>query len=78
MPQHRHPLRAAGSAGATPGPTGARLARANNLYADGSPGGQVHAGTIANSGGGQAHTNLQPYLAAHFCIALTGLFPSRN
>jgi microcystin-dependent protein len=29
-------------------------------------------------GGGQPHENMQPYLAVNFCIALTGLFPSRN
>jgi microcystin-dependent protein len=34
--------------------------------------------TIANAGGGQPHTNLQPYLVLNFCIALLGVFPSRN
>ena len=28
--------------------------------------------------GGQSHNNMQPYLAVNFCIALQGLFPSRN
>jgi len=28
--------------------------------------------------GGQPHSNMQPYLALNFCIALTGIFPSRN
>lgn len=32
---------------------------------------------IANTGGGQQHTNMQPYLALNFIIALTGLYPSR-
>lgn len=35
-------------------------------------------GTIANAGGSQPHNNMQPYLAVNFCIALAGLFPSRN
>lgn len=30
------------------------------------------------TGGGQAHSNLQPYLAMYFIIALVGLYPSRN
>ena len=30
------------------------------------------------AGGGQAHNNMQPYLVVNFCIALTGIFPSRN
>ena len=33
---------------------------------------------IGNAGGGQAHTNMQPFLAINFCIALQGLFPSRS
>lgn len=38
----------------------------------------LRSGTISNAGGGQAHENMQPYLAVNFCIALQGLFPSRN
>jgi microcystin-dependent protein len=29
-------------------------------------------------GGGQPHTNIQPYLCVNFCIAMQGIFPSRN
>ena len=29
-------------------------------------------------GGSQPHNNLQPYLVINFCIALQGIFPSRN
>lgn len=34
--------------------------------------------TNQNTGGSQSHTNLQPYLAISFIIALQGIFPSRN
>jgi microcystin-dependent protein len=34
--------------------------------------------TIANAGGSQPHENRQPYTVVNFCIALQGLFPSRN
>jgi microcystin-dependent protein len=34
--------------------------------------------TIANAGGSQPHSNLQPYLVLNFIIALQGIFPSRN
>jgi microcystin-dependent protein len=34
--------------------------------------------TLASIGGGQDHTNIQPYLAVNYLIALTGIFPSRN
>ncbi len=36
----------------------------------------MHAATISNAGGSQAHENRQPFLTLSFCIALQGLFPS--
>lgn len=35
-------------------------------------------GTIAATGGGLSHENMQPYQVVNFCIALQGLLPSRN
>jgi microcystin-dependent protein len=34
--------------------------------------------TTGNTGGGQAFSILQPYLAVNFCIAVSGIFPSRS
>lgn len=34
--------------------------------------------TIGSTGGSQPHDNMQPYLTLNFCIALQGIFPSRN
>ena len=34
--------------------------------------------SVQLTGGGQSHNNMQPFLVVHFCIALMGLFPSRN
>jgi microcystin-dependent protein len=34
--------------------------------------------SIANTGGSQAHQNMQPFLTLSFCIALQGIFPSPN
>jgi microcystin-dependent protein len=36
------------------------------------------AGTIANTGGSQAHLNMQPFLTLTFMIALQGIFPSSS
>jgi microcystin-dependent protein len=36
------------------------------------------ANTVSNTGGSQTHPNMQPYLTLNFCIALQGIFPSRN
>lgn len=33
---------------------------------------------LAPAGGSQPHTNMQPNLTVNFCIALTGVFPSRS
>lgn len=78
MPQHDHVAQASNSDGNVNTAPGHLLARSLNTYA--SPGTTVplHSGSVTNVGGGQAHDNMQPYLALNFCIALRGLFPSRN
>lgn len=34
--------------------------------------------TLGDSGGGEPHSNMQPFSVINFCIALNGTFPSRN
>lgn len=36
------------------------------------------ANTLDNSGGGQSHTNVMPFVCVHFIIALVGIYPSRS
>lgn len=36
----------------------------------------MNPGTFANTGGSQAHLNMQPFLILNYCIALQGIFPS--
>jgi microcystin-dependent protein len=43
--------------------------------ATGLQGGAVN---TPSDGGSQPHGNMQPYLCVNFCIALFGIFPSRN
>ncbi|MEM1055580.1 MAG: tail fiber protein [Bacteroidota bacterium] len=80
MPQHTHTLRASADEDGTIIGTNNVLARATSaIYTDQTPPNTtLAAGTVANAGGGQAHDNMMPYLALNFCIALRGLFPSRN
>ena len=55
-------------------------------YSDQAPDASMGAGAIAISGsptaatagGSQPFDNLQPYLTMNYCIALQGIFPSRN
>jgi microcystin-dependent protein len=35
-------------------------------------------GTVLNTGGSQAHLNMQPFLTLSVCIALQGIFPSQT
>lgn len=34
--------------------------------------------TVGNTGGNQAHNNMQPYLTIHWVICMFGIYPSRN
>lgn len=83
MPQHTHPMQAAQPPGANPAPVpnGKVLAQApatDPIYGDARNLVSLISSSIVNVGGGQAHNNMQPFLALNFCIALQGLFPSRN
>jgi microcystin-dependent protein len=54
--------------------------KSNPFYAPGnSPSVALNPATVSvYAGGNQAHTNIQPYLAINWCIAMTGIYPSRN
>lgn len=43
-----------------------------------SDGTTMNPGMIGKTGSSQAHDNMQPYLGLNYCIALQGIFPSRN
>jgi microcystin-dependent protein len=49
----------------------------NFTYAP-TPGGNMSPAAVGLGGNGQPHENRQPYLVLNFCIALVGVFPSRN
>ena len=77
MPQHTHVAQGTDAAADNTAPTGRKLAATSGLYST-ARNTTLLPSTVANVGGGQAHDNMQPYLALNFCIALQGLFPSRN
>lgn len=79
VPVHNHLLQA-DAAPASGRPGGAMLAQGTqNVYAQNAQGNAPMAGgTIGPAGSGQPHENRSPYLAMVWCIALTGIFPSRN
>ena len=78
VPSHTHALNASKDAGSSFIPNNNFIANANlPIAASGTPVAMI-AGSVSNAGGSQPHTNIQPYLVVNFCIALTGIFPSRN
>ena len=48
------------------------------IFSSSAPNSAMSAQTVSNVGGSQAHTNMCPFLALNFCIALQGAFPSQN
>ena len=60
-------------------PTGNLLASGpGEIYAAAGSLVAMGATTIGNTGGSQAHLNMQPFLVLTFCIALQGIFPSQT
>lgn len=88
MPAHNHMLAVSGSAATTNNPNGGVLAASAGNDGDGNPvtvntynatpNATANPQAISMAGGNQPHENMQPYLTLNYCIALTGVFPSRS
>jgi microcystin-dependent protein len=80
LPTHTHVMNATSANAAVPIPTGNLLSRQApaNPYIAPTQLGAMNSGTVVNTGGSQAHLNMQPFLTLSFCIALQGIFPSPN
>lgn len=92
LPQHNHGLQVRDAApGVVNGNVGtatkflaqglAVIAGGNqpvNLYGTGAVSQSMAPTSTSNLGGSQPHNNMMPYLTLNFCIALQGIFPSRN
>ena len=82
LPAHTHTLRATNTEATANTPGGNVLAnptlgqQAYKLNPSTRVG--MNPAAVEVTGGGQAHTNVQPSLTISFFIALTGIFPSRN
>lgn len=84
MPTHNHPLVA--SSGTAPLPAISPIDGSFPAQTPSSPGTNFATTSdntplgpgSSSAGGGQAHQNMQPYLALNFCIALVGIYPSRQ
>jgi microcystin-dependent protein len=83
MPSHNHTMIADASTGGPLG-GGANTGNPKGNYLGASvkfkstTTGQVGMVALTNTGGSQAHNNVQPFLTMNFIIALQGLYPSRS
>jgi microcystin-dependent protein len=78
LPTHTHVLNGSSTAANTNVATGGYLATVTNAYASAGNLVAMSPTEVGNTGGSQAHLNLQPFLTLNFCIALQGIFPSPN
>lgn len=78
LPTHTHLAMAHPASGTQLPAVNALLAQSSNVYRAPDNLTSLLPETIANTGGSQAHLNMQPFLVLTFCIALIGIFPSRN
>jgi microcystin-dependent protein len=81
LPTHTHVLQASSLAGNAPVPSASGVgtvlaATVNQIYNPPTNLVALNPGTVTNTGGSQAHLNMQPFLTLSFCIALQGIFPS--
>ncbi len=80
IPGHSHVANASSADATTGVPLGNLPAPAVapfNVYGDPASLTAGAAAQVSGNGGG-AHGNVQPYTTLNYCIAITGLFPSRN
>jgi microcystin-dependent protein len=82
LPSHTHALRAdsaiAPLSGSSPSNTFLANSARTSRYATGTANSALSSQAINLQGSGTAHENMQPFLALNYCIALTGVFPSRS
>jgi len=76
MPIHNHGLRATNDGADTTSPTNTSLGAGE--YFNATPNASGSPLSLAPTGGNQSHNNMQPTLVTSWCIALQGVYPSRQ
>jgi microcystin-dependent protein len=81
MASHKHTARGSENVAVASAPANNYIARGGGRGANSYLNANTSVGAskeLLPIGGGQAHNNMQPYLALNFIIALQGEYPSRN
>jgi len=76
LPAHGHALIGSTSAANTDSPVGSVVA--GQAWSTTNPTLSTNPANVTASGGNQPHPNIQPVQAVNWCIALSGIFPSRS
>ncbi|MCP1728643.1 microcystin-dependent protein [Natronospira proteinivora] len=79
LPSHRHKVVVA-SGEKSNDPRNQYIGQADDYYYAGDTpgGGTMDSSTVSAEGSGQPHDNMQPYSVVPFCIALQGIYPTRD
>ncbi|HSU35910.1 MAG TPA: tail fiber protein [Propionibacteriaceae bacterium] len=79
LPTHTHQVSVNGRASSSSKPGNHYLGRASSgtAYAS-TANGTLNPDAVVPAGGGEPHENRPPHLTLNYCIALAGIFPSRD
>lgn len=82
IPNHSHRMTGLAAAGSDGNPGGNQPSQAPiTMYSRAPVAASIrglHPSSVAQVGGSQNHTNLQPFLCIYFIVALVGIYPSRH
>lgn len=81
IPAHTHQAYGDSSPATALSPSGnvwGTAASGRYLYSEADPNTTMNVSAIGTAGGNQGHNNMQPYTTVSFCIALQGIYPSKN
>jgi microcystin-dependent protein len=76
LPTHAHMMQVTNTAGGQTATNNIFAGTGANTYGPATSLAAMAAGAVTNTGGSQAHLNMQPFLTLNFSIALQGIFPS--
>jgi microcystin-dependent protein len=89
MPEHKHVINVSsgtaaysnGSNAVLGSPVARNGKKSSDVYIYDGPGTaneKLAADSMGTTGGGESHDNMQPYITLRACVALIGIYPSRN
>jgi microcystin-dependent protein len=78
MPPHIHTISASSGPASDKAPANKVWAKTDESNFAAAPNNTMSTAALTNAGESRPHNNMQPYNTINFCIALQGIYPSRN